>query len=55
MSLILSDQPGLLGPKVEVSFFSYHVACFIERRVLDVHNIQLYQTRKIVFDHISKH
>ena len=21
MSLILSDQPGLLGPKVEVSFF----------------------------------
>ena len=34
MSLILSDQPGLLGPKVEVSFFSYHVACFIEHRVL---------------------
>jgi len=30
MSLILSDQPGLLGPKVEVSFLSCHVACFVE-------------------------
>ena len=25
MSLILSDQPGLLGPKVEVSFFFFHI------------------------------
>ena len=48
MSLILSDQPGLLGPKVEVSSLSYHVACFIEQRVLDVHNkhVHLYQNKK---------
>ena len=54
MSLILSDQPGLLGPKVEVLFLSHHVACFVEHKVFDVLNIQLYETRKIVFNHVSK-